>query len=369
MNAYEKIGLKRVINASGRMTALGVSTLSDEVVEAAKAGGKNYVIIDDLIDKAGEIISQYTGSEDSCVTSCASAGIVLSIAGLITKGRLDLLEKLPMTEGLKNEVIVQKGHAVNYGAPITTMIRLAGGIPIEVGCANVVEKDHIENAINENTVALMYVKSHHCVQKGMVSLEDMIEIAHKNNLPIVVDAAAEEDIRIYIEKGVDLVIYSGAKAIEATTSGFITGKKEYITYAKKQYKGIGRAMKVGKENIMGLLKALDIYANKDREKELQNQRQIVDYLVNEINKIEGFEANISVDEAGRKIYRAEIKVKEEVLGVNAKVVMKKLNEGNPSIHGRKHRINLGYITFDPRPMIDGDKEAIVERLKEIAKEK
>lgn len=369
MNIYEHIGLKRVINASGRMTALGVSTLSDEVAEAAKQGGQNYVVIDDLIDRAGEIISKYTGAEDSCVTSSASAAIVLSLAGLITKGRIDLLERLPLSEGLKNEVIIQKGHAINYGAPQTTMIRLAGGVPVEVGYSNIVEKEHIENAINDKTVALMYVKSHHCVQKGMVSLEDMIDIAHKHNLPILVDAAAEEDLRIYIRKGADLVAYSGAKAIEATTSGFVTGKKEYISYAKKQYKGIGRAMKVGKENIMGLIKALDIYENKNKEKELERQLKVVEYLVNEINKINGFEAEIIVDEAGRKIYRAEVKVKEQVIGLNAKELMQKLNDGNPSIHGRKHRVNLGYITFDPRPMISGDKEAIVERLKEFAKER
>jgi len=369
MNIYEKIGLKRVINASGRMTALGVSTISDEVVEAAKQGGQNYVVIDDLIDMAGTVISKYTGAEDSCVTSCASAAIVLSIAGLITKGELELLERLPLTQGLKNEIIIQKGHAVNYGAPVTTMISLAGGVPVEVGYSNVVEKDHIENAINNNTVALMYVKSHHCVQKAMVSLEDMIKIAHRNNLPIIVDAAAEEDLRIYIEKGADLVIYSGAKALEATTSGFVTGKKEYIAYAKRQYKGIGRAMKVGKESIMGLLKALDLYENKDREKELKKQKQIVDYIVDNANSIEGLEAKITLDEAGRKIYRAEVKVNKELLGIDAYEVVNKLNEGNPSIQIRKHKVNLGYITFDPRPIIEGDKEAIIERLKEIIKER
>ena len=369
MNIYEKIGLKRVINASGRMTALGVSTISDEVAQAARQGGQNYVVIDDLIDMAGEIISKYTGAEDSCVTSCASAGIVLSIAGLITKGKLELLERLPLTQGLKNEVIIQKGQAVNYGAPVTTMISLAGGVPVEVGYSNVVEKDHIENTINHNTVALMYVKSHHCVQKGMVSLEDMIEIAHRNDLPIIVDAAAEEDLRVYVEKGVDLVIYSGAKALEATTSGFITGKQEYISYAKSQYKGIGRAMKVGKESIMGLLKALDIYENKDREKDIEKQKEIVDYIVDNANKIEGLSAEVTVDEAGRKIYRAEVKVNNEFLGIDAYKVVKKLNEGNPSIQIRKHKVNLGYITFDPRPIIEGDKEVIIDRLKEIIKER
>lgn len=128
-------------------------------------------------------------------------------------------------------------------------------------------------------------------------------------------------------------------------------------------------MKVGKESIMGLLKALDLYENKDREKELKKQKEIVNYIVNNSNNIEGLKAKITLDEAGRKIYRAEVKVDKELLGIDAYEVVKKLNEGNPSIQIRKHKVNLGYITFDPRPIIEGDKEAIIERLKEIIKER
>ena len=126
MNIYEKIGLKRVINGSGKMTALGVSKISDTVAETMKEAGQNFVVIDDLIDRVGEMISKVTGGEDTCVTSSASAAIALSVAGK----SLTLIERLPDTTGLKNKVVLQKGHAVNYGAPITTMIRLGGGIPV-----------------------------------------------------------------------------------------------------------------------------------------------------------------------------------------------------------------------------------------------
>lgn len=369
INIFEKIGVRRVINASGRMTALGVSTVSDEVAEITKLASQNYVVIDELMDRAGEIISTYTGAQDSCVTCSASAGIALSIAGLITEGKISLVHKLPITDGLKNEVIIQKGHSVDYGAPITTMIRLAGGIPIEVGYSNTTMIEQIEEAVNEKTVALMYVKSHHCVQKSMVSLENMIEIGKKYNIPVVVDAAAEEDLKKYIKIGADLVIYSGAKALEAPTSGFITGKKEYISYAKKQYKGIGRAMKIGKENIIGLLSALNRYVNLDKEKLIAKQKSEVDYLVKEINKINGLKASITVDEAGRLIYRAEIKVDEKITGKTAKELAEELANGNPSIHGRNHRLNLGYLNFDPRPLLPGDKEAIVSRLRELVEKK
>ena len=138
------------------------------------------------------------------------------------------------------------------------MIRTVGAIPVEVGCANKVDKANIIGAINDKTAALMYVKSHHCVQKGMVSLEDMIKIAHGHDLPLIVDASAEEDLKKYIAMEADLVCYSGAKAIEGPTSGFICGRKDLTDAAKLHYKGIGRSMKIGKESMMGLLKAVEI---------------------------------------------------------------------------------------------------------------
>lgn len=365
MSIYQDIGLRRVVNASGRVTILGVSTLSEEVAQAAIAGGQSYVVIEELIDKAGEIISKYTGGEDACVTSSASAAICLTIAGLISKGKKSIVDRLPDSTGLPNEIVIQKGHSIDYGAPMPTMIRLGGGVPVEAGTANEVVPEDIEEAITENTVALFYVKSHHCVQKGMVDLETMRDIAHRHGLPLMVDAAAEEDFRKYIGLGADLVIYSGAKALEATTSGFVTGKKEYINYVKKQYKGIGRPMKIGKEGIMGLLKALDRYENKDREKEVQENLAKVEYLCEEINKIPGLKAVQIQDEAGRAIYRARVTVDTDVTDKKMSDINKALRDGNPMIYCRTEFLNLGKIDFDPRPLIEGDKELIVEKLKEI----
>lgn len=368
MDIYQNIGLKRVINASGRMTALGVSTLSDEVAKAAVEGGQSYVVIDDLIDRAGEIISTYTKAEDSCVTSSASAGICLSVAGIISKGKKSIIERLPQSDGLANEIILMKGHCVQFGAPIATMVRIGGGVPLEVGMANEVSKEDVIEAINEKTAALLYVKSHHCIQKGMLSIETMIDIAHSHNLPLIIDAAAEEDMQKFVAMGADLVIYSGAKALEATTSGFITGKKELIGYAKQQYHGVGRPMKIGKEGIMGLLKALEIYANKNVEEEVKHNREIVKYLNEEINQIKGLTAKEIQDEAGREIYRTQITVDPKVAGKSALEIDTELKDGNPAIHCRRHLLSLGIITFDPRPLVKGDKEIIVARLKEIVGE-
>ena len=365
MTVYEEIGLPRVVNASGRVTVLGVSTISDKVAKAAVAGGQSYVVVEDLMDKAGEIISQYTGGEDSCPTVCASAAIALSVAGMISRGKKTIMDRLPDSTGLANEIILQKGHVINFNAPIETMLRLGGGVPVEAGCATEVVVEDVEELINEKTVALLYVKSHHCVQKGMLDLPTMIDIAHRHNLPLMVDAAAEEDFRKYIAMGADLVCYSGAKALEATTSGFVTGKKELISYIKKQYHGVGRAMKVGKEAIMGLLAALEQYENKDKQAEVAKNVKIVDWLVDEINQIPNLKAQKIQDEAGRAIFRARVFVDPEKAGMTATELGGKLKAGTPTIRCRTEFMSLGSLDFDPRPLVEGDKELIVAKLKEI----
>ena len=368
MSVYTDIGLKRVINACGRVTILGVSTISEQVAKAAVEGAQSYVVIDDLMDRAGKIIAQHTGAEDACPTSCASAAICLSVAGLVTKGRWHDVAKMPFSDGMANEIVLQKGHAIEFGAPIETMIRLGGGVPVEAGTVNEVCVADIEESITDKTVALLYVKSHHCVQKGMVDVETMRDIAHKHNLPFMMDCAAEEDFRKYIALGADLVCYSGAKALEATTSGFVTGKAELISYVKKQYRGIGRPMKVGKEQIMGLLAALDQYDNRDHKTEAARNKAVADWLVEHVNAIPGLRAEEIADEAGRAIWRCRITLDDkapESRGKTASSINDALLQGDTLVRARTEFLNLGKIDLDPRPLVEGDKELIVDKLTKI----
>lgn len=358
MSIYEEIDLDKVINCSGKMTALGVSKISDDVATAMKDAGQSFVVIDDLMDKAGEIVSEYTGAEDTCITSSASAGIAISVAGVITKGSLTAIEKMPLSD--KNEIIIQKGHLINFGAPIETMIALGGGKVISVGATNKVKKAHLEESITENTAALFYVKSHHCVQKGMLSLEEMIEISKKHGLPIIVDAAAEGDLKKYISLGADMVIYSGAKAIEGPSSGFITGKKELIAYCKKQYLGIGRAMKIGKENIMGLVTAVKNYALRDEEKDVENQKRLIELLMKGLKELD-LKVNSVQDEAGRPIYRVEI------IHKNAVEIAKKLKSGPIKVILREHYANVGKLYIDVRSITEEDVPVIIKRFIEVLK--
>jgi L-seryl-tRNA(Ser) seleniumtransferase len=349
-----KYGLKRVINASGRMSILGVSAPTDTVMEAMKQGGQQYVEIADLVDKAGDYVARILGSEAAVIVNSASSGIALSVAAIVTQGNRRQSERLHQEAIPKNEVIMLKGHNVQYGAPVETMIYLGGGKLVEVGYANEGKAEHIEDAISDHTAAILYVKSHHCVQKNMISVEEAWEIAQRNGVPLIVDAAAEEDIQKYVKYS-DLAIYSGSKAIEGPTSGIVGGKHKYIEWVKVQLHCIGRSMKVGKETSFGLLQALDEYGAKEDTSEQEKETL---QLLMSLNEIEGVRVTIVQDEAGRAIYRARIQIDSEQANTTAKEVVAELQDGEIAIYTRDYGVKQGYFDIDPRPLLNDDIQVI-----------
>lgn len=356
-----KYGLKRVINSSGRMSILGVSAPTDTVMEAMKHGGQNYVEIADLVDKAGDYVAKILGSEAAVVVNSASSGIALSVAAVVTEGNRRKSERLHQEPIAKSEIIMLKGHNVQYGAPVETMIYLGGGKLVEVGYANEGKAEHIEDAITEYTAAILYVKSHHAVQKNMISVEEAWAIAQRNGVPLIVDAAAEEDIQKYVKYS-DLAIYSGSKAIEGPTSGIIGGKRSYIEWVKVQLHGIGRSMKVGKETTFGLLQALDEYGVKEDKSE---QEKAALQVLMPLSEMKGLKVTIVQDEAGRAIFRARIQIDPEQAGTTAKGVVTGLQSGEIAIYTRDYGVRQGYFDIDPRPLQGDDIEVIAAQIRKL----
>ncbi len=193
-----RIGLRPVINVSGTMTSLGASIVVPEAVEAMAAILPQFVEINDLQRKASAIIARLTGGEAGFVTASCSSGISLAVAGAITGNNLLAIEKLPDIAPEKNEVLVQMGHVVSYGAPVDQAIRLGGGKVVLVGQATSTHRFHMENAITEKTAAAVYVISHHVVNYGLLHLSEFVEIAHAKGVPVIVDAASEYDLQLFL---------------------------------------------------------------------------------------------------------------------------------------------------------------------------
>ncbi|MCH1627765.1 DgaE family pyridoxal phosphate-dependent ammonia lyase [Fredinandcohnia quinoae] len=354
--------MNKVINASGRMTILGVSTLSPEVLDGISYGGGHYFEMAKLYEQAGIAIAKRCRTENAMITNSASASIVLAIAGLITKDDPYAVEHLhKVSQHLPNEMIIMKGHNVDYGAPIETMVYLAGAKLKEVGYANGCSLTHLESAISNSTIGVLFVKSHHCVQKNMPSLEDVSAICKEKGIPLIVDAAAEEQIDGYSELA-DLIVFSGSKAIEGPSSGILAGKNKYIHYASLHRSYIGRAMKVGKETVFGLLAAIEQYGKKTLSGE--DQKRILQQM-DVLNNIPGVKVDVIQDEAGREIYRSRLFVNPSIAACSAMDVVQSLKAGEIPIYTRDYHANEGHIDIDPRPLLEGDIEYITMRLQEI----
>ena len=346
-NIYQRWGLTPVINAAGKLTAFGGTAQSDHVAAAQADAAQWHVDMQALRDRAGERIAQCTGAEAGCVTAGAAAGIAIAVAACITGTRLDRIVRLPDSDGLVNRVLLQAGHDIHFGAPLTQMIRLGGGRPVALGWTNLVPAELLDTALSDHAgnAAFVYVQSHHSIQEQMIALADCVLACHRCNVPVIVDAAAEDDLHRYIDAGADLVIYSGGKAIGGPTAGFICGRKDLIDACESQTRGIARAMKVGKEQIAGLLVALETYCARDQTAEAARRAGLVGGLIDALAGIPGLTVARKPDAAGRDIERVAVAVHDRATLLE---LVRFLAAGTPGIRTRNHHLDDGYVLIDPR---------------------
>lgn len=361
MNYYEKFALKEVINASGKMTILGVSKVSENVMKAQQFGDRHFFEMEQLTQQTGNYIAKLLNVEAAVVVSSASAGIAQSVAAMIGQGSIYHLYHPYDLSQSKREIILPKGHNVDYGTAVEVMIAQGGGMIREAGYANMCQPAHISCMITAQTAAIVYIKSHHAVQKSMLTVKEAAMVAHENDVPLIVDAAAEEDLFKYIKDGADLVIYSGAKALEGPSSGLVIGKKKYVDWVRQQSKGLGRSMKVGKENILGLTSAIEHYTENGSESGTSMKERLRPFL-KELNLIPHVKAEQEQDAAGRDIYRAKLTITGEK---SAKEVVKELKAKSPAVYTREYRVNTGIIECDIRAVNEQEMAQIILRLKEI----
>ncbi len=346
------------------MTALGGSAQSSSVAQAQAEAAGRHVDLAELRSLAGERIAGITGAEAGCITTGAASGIALSIAALVTGNNLSKVQQLPFTVE-DHPILLQAGHAVNFGASIEQMINLGGGQPFVIGDTNAVPErllvDTLESGLKFS--GFLYVQSHHCVQQNMISLERCIALCKANDVPFVVDAAAEEDLKRYISAGADLVTYSGGKAFSGPTVGFIAGRRDLIESCELQFRGIGRTMKVGKEQIFGLLQTLDEYLSLDKNAHSEALTKRNARIIDQLTDIEHYKVSLKADEAGRGFTRVSVQSADGRFRVHD--LARFLADGDPSIRTRNHHLDEGILLIDPRELSEDQATLIAQRLKEF----
>lgn len=367
MSVYERLGVRRIVNAMGRMTLLGGSTLPKEVLEAMREANECFVDMEELQNRAGEAVAKLLGAEDACVTSGCFAALVLAAAACMTRGDIQLMEKVPHTEGMRNEVIIQRRLRTKYDRAMT----VAGARLLEVGEEKGTQPRHVEEAISERTAAIHFLAPGG--REGTVPLEEVLRIAKRHGVPVIVDAAGQvlpiENLRRYVAMGADLVCY-GAKYFDGPNSaGVLCGRRELVEAAKLQtfvcfesrgIRALGRGMKLDRQEVVGTVVALQRWMAMDHRARLQAQHERIERLVAGLNGIPGVKAVAAGERMGITT-GALVTFDPKVLGVRAQEVAEALKAGGPSVW-----VGLSgeAILINADTLVEGDEERILWRLRE-----
>ncbi len=361
----ERLGVRPIINASGTMTALGASIMVPEAIKAMTEIATEFVEMDDLQRIAGQTIARLTGAEAGFVASSAAGGIILSVAAAMTGSALLAVERLPLdTTGLKTEVVLQYGHNAAYGNSIDQAIRIAGGTPVFAGSVSSCQPYQVEESITANTAAGIYTVAHSTISYGMLSLPEFVAICHAKGVPVIVDAAAEYDLRRFLAEGADVAIYSGHKFLGGPTSGVVAGRKDLIRAGYLQNRGIGRGMKVGKESIVGLIAALEAWEVRDHAGIKARETAVIEMWLKALAGHRGIETRVSPDSTDNPVDRLEVRVHPES-GFTAYGLVSALAARDPPVMVRGHQAEQGRFWLDPCNLHPGEAETVAQRLTEI----
>jgi L-seryl-tRNA(Ser) seleniumtransferase len=388
-NFYQKLGVKRVINVAGTLTRLGGAPMVDEVLESMREAAQWSVRMEELQEKAGAYLAEVTGAEAGYVTCGAAAGLQLAAAACLAGLDIRKMELLPDTYNIPNEIVTQRIHRNAYDHAL----RAAGAKLVEVGhmgnpARGYTDPWHIEAAIHKNTVAVHWV---YMEASGAVSLKDTVAVAHKHGVPVIVDAAAglppAANLRRLVATGADLVSFSGGKVIGGPqASGILVGHRKLIDSVALQHQdmdvlpltwtmrhkfvdsgnlpgpplqGIGRSLKVGKEEIAGLLMALKIYINQDHAAVRQEQIRRIQALQAGLADVPNIRPEpTGIEGEGYPLLR--IILDEKALGLTAFDLVNRLFNDDPAIAVGQEGAAHGYVTVNPLSL-DGDKPSLIVR--------
>ena len=390
---YDSLDVPTVINAAGTKTRIGGSRIREEALEAMADAADSFVRLSDLQAAASDRIADATGAEAGYVTNGAAGGLLLSAAACIAGTDPGRMARLPDTEGIPDEIIMPRTHRTAYDHALRT----AGATIVDVGTndpylgtgSRSVEPWEYTDAVSEQTVAIAHVYKSY----GSPSLETVCELAHRHDLPVIVDAAAEvpppDNLSWFTEQGADLVVFSGGKGIRGPqTTGILAGRAELVESVAFQHldmhaaaevwdppkrlldaesidgvprQGVGRPLKVGKEELAGLLRALQCFIEEDHEKRSAEWSARATRLAGSLDELDHVSTVIS---DGQKSVAPEVSVHidEETAPLSAVELVRALEDEEPRVFVGSDSLDRGQIALNPMCLTDAEAEYVVERL-------
>jgi len=394
MSIFEKWGVEPIINVSGAVTRLGGAPMPAAVLEAYVAAAAESVPLEELQGVASTTIAEVTGAEAGLVTSGAGAGLMLGAAAILTGLDLGRMEMLPRTDDFPNEFVMAREQRNGYDHAV----RAAGARLVEVGFHEIVagagvrraETWEFEAAFSPKTAGALYVHD----AAGRPPLAELVERAHARGLPVLVDAAGElpprSNLRDLIGTGADLVVFSGGKAIRGPqATGILCGRRDLIAAAALQMldmddhfelweppaslidksrlpgiprHGIGRALKVSKEQIISLLTALRLFADSAYDRELPEKRRFLEGIAAELEGLPVRCTLITGD--AQSLPLLEITVDGKAPGRSALEICRSLRRGRPPVYVGHGSLAEGKLIVNPLHLNEQRTGVLTRRLRE-----
>jgi D-glucosaminate-6-phosphate ammonia-lyase len=381
MGLYEELGVQPVINATGYVTRLGGSLMLPEVVEAMAEAARSFVSMAELELAAGRVIAEITGAEAGYVTSGAAAGLTLAAATCIVGSDRERINRLPDTNGMPHTIVIPGPHRDSYDR----CFRVAGARTITAGSPEECTSDDLNRAIGTDTVALAWFSMY----EHALPLPVVVEVARARGIPVIVDAAIAlppaDNLRRFIREGADLVSFSAGKDMRGPqTAGFLAGRADLIAPLPLHHQdfaandgvweigpellspghGLARPMKVGKEELVGAIVALRMYATRDHNAELAEQRSSAQQIAAALADISHVFVTTGHDQTPGAWVR--LRLEPGVAPLTAAEVVDHLAHGEPrvmvaaSVLGPPNTVTVGTATLQP-----GEAEIVAARLREV----
>jgi uncharacterized pyridoxal phosphate-dependent enzyme len=362
-NVYTELGVTTVINGQGTMTYLGGSLMRPEVEAAMTLAAQHFVNIPDLEVAAGSKIAQMLKLPDgytALVTSGAAAAMQAGLAGILTGDNPQFIKQLPDLTGMKSEVLIQKTHR----NPFDHQLRATGIKLIEIESV-----DDLRKAAGPQTAMMHFTNLNN--PDGQIKVEEWVKLGKELNIPTFIDAAADtppvSHLWDYVNMGYDLCAFSGGKASRGPQcAGLLLGRKDLVANAllnnSPHEDTLGRCAKVGKEEIIGMIKALEIYLAEDHDALAKEWQHRLEMISAQITKVPGVTTSFNVPEIANHVPHMHIEWDQTKIKLDPKEASKQLRAGDPSIVLGQSKTGLGMNSFMLQP---GEDKIIAKHLTEL----
>jgi len=360
---FKELGVKSFINAAAPYSSLSGAQMWPEVIEAMDYGMRNKAKMKELHDAVGKRIASLCGSEAAMVSAGATSAMTLGTAACMTGSNQDLIRLLPDTTGMKNEVIIQKGHRYSY----EHAIRNCGAKMVEVETV-----EDLKKAINRNTVMMLFYYARE--DRAKIRAKEFVSLGNKYNIPTFCDGATTippvDPIYKMVKLGFDLICFSGGKGLRGPYSaGLLLGRKDQIEAARlngaPNDDTIGRGMKVSKEEILGMMVALETSIESDFKMDVKKGRKWVEYIGQRVGSLPGVETELFTPKSEGHQPHLRVVWDESKIKISPAEAKKQLREGDPSIEICALSLTGGRFELSAWMMEEGEAEIVAERIQEI----